>query len=161
MSTDIGCLKNSYEAKEPALARFCARLAEQLNEIIRVHDVPLAVPIEARVKSWTSLTDKITRRKLVVADVSDVNDLIGLRIILLFKRDLERVTKLISSSLKLISTEDAIDRLGVQMFGYQSVHLQVELPEAWSKVPTLKDFSGFKAEIQLRTAAQHKAVTIF
>lgn len=148
-------LKASYELKAPLAVRFSARLSEQVAEIVHANGISLAVPIETRVKTWQSLSEKVERGKLSVSDATEVNDLVGLRIILLFKRDLGRVIQLLSSSLTIISTEDTLDRLGVEMFGYQSIHLQAEIPGSWASVPTLKDFVGLQAEIQIRTAAQH------
>lgn len=152
---DIATLRASYDLKAPLAARFAARLSEQVEEILFANSISLAVPIESRVKSWTSLSEKVERSALKVADVVEVMDLVGLRIILLFKRDIQKVVDLVSSSLAVISAEDALDRLGVEMFGYQSIHLQAEMPSSWAGVPTLKDFAGLQAEIQIRTAAQH------
>src|SRR5205085_2641933 len=38
---------------------------------------------------------------------------------------------------------------------YSSIHFVIQVPQAWLNVPTLDQFSGFKAEIQVRTIAQH------
>ncbi len=155
LMTDIAALKSSYEIRAADAKKFCVRLAEQISELIASSNISLAVPIEARVKSWQSLADKIDQQKLEIRDVAELDDFVGLRIILLFRRDLEQVVQLISTSLKVTSAEDALDRLGVGMFGYQSVHLQVKIPKSWGQVPTLKDFAGLQALVQVRTAAQH------
>jgi putative GTP pyrophosphokinase len=151
---DLPTLRNSYDSQVSVASRFAERLAEQIYEVISSNDITLAVPIEKRVKSWQSVSAKIERNKLELSDVGQVGDFVGVRVILLFRRDLERVIKLLSMSLKVTSSEDALERLGVEMFGYQSVHLQAEMPESWGQVPTLKAFAGLKAEIQVRTAAQ-------
>jgi putative GTP pyrophosphokinase len=155
MMVDLVALKASYDLRAPIAARYCARLAEQVGEIINSNNISLAVPIETRVKTWQSLSEKIERQKLQIYDVAKIGDLVGIRIILLFKRDLEKVISSLSSSLSIVSSEDAFERLGVEMFGYQSVHLQTELPGSWREVSTFRDFSDLQAEIQVRTAAQH------
>ena len=40
-------------------------------------------------------------------------------------------------------------------FGYQSWHYVIAFPEKWLSVPSLCDFRGLRAELQLRTIAQH------
>lgn len=152
---DIATLQASYELRAPLAGRFAARLSEQVAEIFSAEGVTLAVPIEARVKTWASLADKVLRNSLTISDAGQITDLVGLRIILLFKRDVQRVVDLISSSLTITSKENTLDRLGVAIFGYQSIHLQAEIPGDWGSVPTLRDFVGLQAEIQIRTAAQH------
>jgi putative GTP pyrophosphokinase len=153
--SDPDRLKSSYDALFPVAERFAKRLAEQIGEVLVSNQISLAVPIEWRVKSLVSLSEKIENKKLEVVECAQVNDFVGLRLILLFRRDVDRVIGLLSNSLNVTASEDATERLGVEAFGYQSVHLQVQLPPEWGKVPTFRDFSGLRAEVQVRTAAQH------
>ena len=69
--------KTGYTAE-----RFCAALREQLEELIRQHDLTLAVPMESRVKSLTSILEKADRHGLQLDGVQDFDDLIGVRLIL-------------------------------------------------------------------------------
>jgi putative GTP pyrophosphokinase len=148
-------LKASYDAVQPVASRFAKRLAEQIDEILTSNLISLAVPLEFRVKSWTSLLEKAERRNLETTDVAQIDDLVGIRIILLFKRDVSTAIALVANTLEITSSEDATDKLGTQSFGYQSIHLQVRLPHQWRQVPTLKEFQDLRAEVQVRTAAQH------
>ena len=50
---------------------------------------------------------------------------------------------------------DTSDRLNTDQFGYSSTHLVVELPDSWLAVPTFSQMKGSRAEIQIRTTAQH------
>lgn len=148
-------LRVSYEAKLPLAQSFAERLSEQILELLQQENLSLAVPIEFRVKNWESITGKIEDKKLELNEITDLDDFIGLRIILLFKRDVERVCKVISSSFDVVESEDTQNRLGISEFGYQSVHFLIGLPKNWLNVPTFSKFKGFKAEVQVRTAAQH------
>lgn len=152
---DLSALRASYDSRASVAVRFSEWLADQIHEVIASNNLSLAVPIDTRVKTWQSFYEKIERKNIEISDAAQLGDLVGVRIILLFKRDLEQVIKLLSTILTIRSSEDAQERLGVEMFGYQSVHLQAEMRESWGQVPTLKAFVGLQAEIQIRTAAQH------
>lgn len=148
-------LKKDYESKQASAERFCSAFVEQIKELTSQENISLAVPIESRVKSWSSISSKIERINLKLKDILQLNDLVGIRLILLFKRDLDKCRKLIEESLEVIEKEDTASRLGESQFGYQSYHYVIELPKEWLSIPTFKDFAKYKAEIQVRTMAQH------
>jgi len=130
-------------------------LFEQFTQLLRKQNIALAVPIEHRVKAWDSIADKVERKSLAVEELTDLQDLVGMRLILLFRRDLKKTHDLISKTFTVHSHEDTAKRLDVAQFGYQSFHYVIELPESWLEVPSFADFASFKAEIQTRTLAQH------
>ncbi len=152
---DLNTLRLSYERRMLTAERFGERLAEQITELLGRSEISLAVPIEYRAKSWESISNKVERLQLQISDVKDLNDFVGIRVILLFKRDLDSACNLISSTLEILSSEDTLDRLGTTQFGYQSIHFQLKIPDTWNQIPTFSGFDELRAEIQVRTAAQH------
>ena len=148
-------LKKDYESKQVSAGRFCSALVEQIKELTSQNNISLAVPIERRVKSWSSISSKIEGSNLELKDILQLNDFVGIRLILLFKRDLDRCRKLIEENLEIIKQEDTASRLDESQFGYQSYHYVIKLPKGWLSIPTFKDFAEYQAEIQIRTIAQH------
>ncbi len=148
-------LRANFELKSPLAQNFAKKLSNELDELLKRESVSLAVPIEFRVKSWESIVNKIESQKLELNEITDLDDLIGIRLILLFKRDAERACDVISSSFDVFENENTQSRLNVNEFGYQSVHFIIGLPSTWLKIPTFSDFEGLTSEIQVRTAAQH------
>jgi len=148
-------LQMDYEFRQPSAERFRLALVEQIKELMAKNLITLAVPIESRVKSWSSISGKIERINLKLKDILELNDLVGIRLIFLFKRDLEKCRELIEENLEIIEQEDTASRLGESQFGYQSYHYVIMLPEKWLSTPTLSDFAEYKAEIQVKTIAQH------
>lgn len=148
-------LKTDYDKIKPQVEKFMAALCEQIGSILLTQGITLGVPLECRIKLYESISDKIERKEISLKSVVDLDDLVGIRLILLFKRDLEKIHKTITDTLNVISYEDAGSRLPETQFGYQSVHYIVKLPKTWLKIPSLKEFGDFKAEIQVRTLAQH------
>lgn len=148
-------LENEYKKTIGAIDDFRKNVFEQLNNLIISSQVPLGIELESRVKEWLSIRNKIDRKELDVKTIHDINDLIGFRVILLFKRDLDVVSDIISKNFEIISEEDKFDSLEDNKFGYQSRHYVIKIPKEWLKVPSFKPFKNFKAEIQLRTLSQH------
>jgi ppGpp synthetase/RelA/SpoT-type nucleotidyltranferase len=134
---------------------FSKELAHQIERLLEEEGVALGFPIQQRVKSWSSLSEKLERVGFQVTSVKDFQDLVGLRLIVLFKRDVIKVCDVISNNFNVIRRYDTQERMKDDRFGYSSVHFIVELRPDWLAVPTLSKMAGLKAEIQLRTLAQH------
>jgi putative GTP pyrophosphokinase len=147
--------QEEYRDLRPNASRFSEMLMGELQEMLRKNHVPLAVPIEYRVKSWPSIEDKIGRKGFNGTSLSDLRDLVGLRLILLFRKDVPAVCQLIESVFEVSSRCDQAEELSPQEFGYQSTHYVVRAPKAWLSIPTFSSFYIFQAEIQVRTLAQH------
>lgn len=151
----INALNVNYQEFLPKAERLRSSVVIELNELFLKDDVALGFPIESRVKTWDSISEKIDRKDVVLNSVVDLSDFIGVRVVLLFRKDLARVKDIISSNFELISSEDASDRLGDSEFGYQSHHYSIKVPESWLFVPTWAGLGGFTMELQVRTLAQH------
>ncbi|ANF85180.1 hypothetical protein A7J50_1758 [Pseudomonas antarctica] len=148
-------LKISYSNIEPRAKRLKAALASELEHLLNSKGVTLGVPIEARVKEWSSIEEKLVRKSLALEKIEELDDLVGLRLILLFRRDLKAVDELLRNSLFIKSAEDTSLRLSDTQFGYQSQHYIVEAPAKWLSIPSWGDLGGIRVEIQVRTMAQH------
>lgn len=148
-------LLSEYQSLNGVLESFRGELVLQLQALLAGDSIETAVPIESRVKAWASIQDKCARTGLEPKSVAEVPDLVGLRVILLFRRDVRRVCSLLDSHLLVHETEEVESRLAPDQFGYSSTHYIVEAPANWLGVPTLAGFGGLRAEIQVRTASQH------
>jgi ppGpp synthetase/RelA/SpoT-type nucleotidyltranferase len=107
------------------------------------------------VKSWDSINEKLERVSLKINSVNDLQDLVGLRIHLLFNKDSDQVLNIIRKSFTVIREYNTQKRLKEDQFGYSSFHFVISIPETWLSLPTLAGLKGYKAEIQIRTLAQH------
>ncbi len=152
-------LQEEYRDLAPLARRFSETLASELHQLVQRHDLALAVPIEHRVKTWPSIEEKLSRGWEWVpfsgASLTELDDLVGVRLILLFRRDLTTVCRLVEESLEILHHHDKADELSHEQFGYQSFHFIVRPPSTWLTVPTFSTFRGLQAEVQIRTLAQH------
>lgn len=130
-------------------------LVGQLIQVIKDHSLTLAFPIESRVKSWASIQEKLDRKSLNPKSIAEIPDLVGIRVVLLFLRDLRTCCKVVTEIFPVKEMEDVASRLGDAQFGYQSVHHSLTIPDSWITVPTFSGCNGVTAELQVRTIAQH------
>lgn len=153
MSKDL--LREQHSDGASRFERLRQSALNQLIQLLESHDVTLGVPIESRVKTWASIEEKIQRKGITLSDIRDLHDLVGIRIILLFRSDLETVIRLIREHFEVVTSEDTSQRLGDSQFGYQSQHIVVKIPQAWLQVPSFSSLGDLHLELQIRTLAQH------
>lgn len=152
---NIEILESDYKLYYSNAQDFSKTLVEQIGRILIEENISLGVPIESRVKDFKSIIGKLERKEVILQKVIDLDDFIGLRIILLFKRDLDLVTNCLKRTFNILHEEDKLQKLAEDRFGYQSRHYILKIPNDWLKIPTFKNFGNFKAEIQVRTLSQH------
>jgi ppGpp synthetase/RelA/SpoT-type nucleotidyltranferase len=148
-------LESQYKAVSPLAERFAEELKHQLEHLLIDASISLSFPIQQRVKAWSSIAEKFERKSLQLRELKQLNDLVGLRLILQFRRDIATVSGLIDKHFRVIEKYDTVERLKEDQFGYSSTHFVIELPESWLAVPTLSSLKGLRAELQVRTTAQH------
>lgn len=151
----IEVLEEEYNKSIGSIDDFRKNLSDQINKLIITSNIPLGIDLESRVKDWGSIINKLERKDLKLKTIHDLTDLVGLRVILLFKRDLDVVSSLIKRYFDVISEDDKLDSLEDDKFGYQSRHYVIKVPESWLEVPSFSSCKDFKAEVQVRTLSQH------
>lgn len=152
---DTELLRKQYTDNLTRAGRLRETMVVQLGELLERQQIALGVPIESRIKPWDSIEEKIERKALSLGDIKELSDLIGVRLILLFRADLSSVEQLITQTFDIVSSEDTARRLGEAQFGYQSQHFVLKLPESWLTIPTMVDLGELQIEVQVRTLAQH------
>lgn len=148
-------LETEYKQLAPIAEACIGEIVNQLNTLLRLNEIKLGFPIQARVKTWDSLAEKLQRVTLKVTLLEELQDLIGIRLILLFQRDVETVSELIQKHFNVIRQYNTSDRLKDDQFGYASTHFILKLKSEWLALPTLAPFERLQIELQLRTIAQH------
>jgi len=152
---NIEILKIDYENHKPNANRFMATIIDQIGDLIGKNGVTLGTQIESRIKSFQSIEEKIKRKSKTIQCVTDFDDFVGIRVIVLFRSDIDKTCALIKSHFNVVDEEDVSGRLETDQFGYQSTHYTVKIPTEWLSVPTLAGLDSYKAEVQIRTLSQH------
>lgn len=149
-------LNIEYKTLLPFFQRFSDELTRQLQFLLLKKNVQLGVPTQTRIKSFESIFEKHSSKRFnIKKSILELQDLVGIRIILLFRPDIEDVLDCLKENFNVIKEYNAEDKLEYNQFGYSSKHIIISLSSEWLKVPTFRDLEPFTAEIQLRTMTQH------
>jgi ppGpp synthetase/RelA/SpoT-type nucleotidyltranferase len=139
--------------------KLCSGLKASLQWELMRNGLSTCIPIESRVKRFGSVAAKLKRGVADIRNLASIEDIIGIRLVFLFQRDVELACEALRSL--FAGTKLKPRRSGHDQFGYQSMHLIVQLPEALAnsyhpgEQVDYQQCSKLKAEIQLRTIAQH------
>lgn len=136
---------------------FADRLENLIMDLLKVNGVKVHFS-ESRAKTTESLLEKLSRPGKSYQDPFDqIPDLAGIRIVLYYQDDVERVGKTIESEFKIIekTEENQFKKYSPDQFGYLSRHYIVQLNQRRASLAEWSDFKNLHAEIQVRTVLQH------
>ena len=154
-ATELREIKLAYDAINGTAQDYCRQVVQQLERLCGDAGLVFAVPVQWRVKSWESISDKYARKELRITNPLDLDDLCGVRAILLFRRDVETVRDLVRANFEVLEEQDTATRLAADQFGYTSIHLEIRVPDSWLMLPTLRGVRELRVELQIRSVAQH------
>lgn len=152
---DIEKLFQEYQSITAHASKLSSVVNDELQAGLKNAKIQLGFPIESRIKQWESIREKLQRVSLSIREISDLQDIIGFRLILLFSRDVLQVGQIISERFEVIRQYDTRDRLKEDQFGYSSMHYVVKLKRATLAAYSIQHFPQLRIEIQVRTLAQH------
>jgi ppGpp synthetase/RelA/SpoT-type nucleotidyltranferase len=152
----------TYRNQLPLYETFSTRLESLLIEIIKSDNVKVHFT-EARAKKVSSVEDKLLRPdKKYQNPAKEIPDLIGIRLVLYYQDDIEKVEKIINKEFDVLEEEKnhQADKYSPDKFGYLSVHYVVKLNKLRANLSEWKAVSHLHAEIQIRTVLQHSWAAI-
>lgn len=152
---DVVSIEKQYYANLPLAEAFLDELLRQIEKIIKDTPITLGLPIQHRIKTWKSVSEKLETAQFRINKIEDLQDLVGIRILLNFLQDVPRMAEMIRNNFATIKEYHTQERLKNDQFGYSSLHMIIKLPSAWLALPTLGALGELQAEIQIRTLAQH------
>ncbi len=144
---DLHCemLLEDYQAALPELERLKEEALRTLREALDRNGL-IVTAVEGRVKTRESLAGKLALKGAKYAQLSDVTDLVGARIVTFYTDDVDRIAAM-AEQLFEIDWENSVDKRRLHQldsFGYNSLHYICRLPGY-----------NFRFELQLRTTLQH------
>ncbi len=129
-------------------------LVEYLKKLVHP-SFPMA-EISGRSKGKASFALKIIKKAKYDDPMRQLTDLIGCRVIVHLSSEVAEIGKIIRKHFEIDeeNTYDTLSKMGVDQFGYLSVHYIVKLAEGKpAGMPLVPE--GLRAEIQVRTIVQH------
>ena len=149
-------LIEQYDEKCRIYQSFLAEIEHQITSILQTSQV-VCNAITSRLKTRESLTEKIERKQNKYADLAEITDIAGVRIITYYAEDVDKVADIIESEF-VVDKENSIDKresLEPDRFGYCSVHYVVSMSEERTALRECQAYKGMKCEIQIRSVLQH------
>jgi ppGpp synthetase/RelA/SpoT-type nucleotidyltranferase len=130
----------------------CSLTEESLRESgIQIHSVT------HRVKKPKSAMKKLSISPDKYKSLKDLTDLLGIRVITYFPRDVDKVAAVLKKEFA-IDKQLSVDKrklLDPDKFGYLSLHFMASLSESRSHLAEYARFSETRFEIQIRSILQH------
>ncbi len=143
-------IQKIYQKNLPLWKDILNDISDTISQKFQAEELKFS--LKKRVKSLESLNAK---KQILLTQGSDQNqkikDLLGLRFVVPFLEDVERVVDIIKESFHVVDIERKSEALSYREFAYDSVHLEISLENQNIELP---DFCCKACEIQIRTILQ-------
>ena len=149
-------LLQQYDDKVRLYQSFANEVEHLIRSILNASNINCNA-ISSRIKTRDSIAEKIRRKGGKYSTISDITDVVGVRIITYYSDDVDKVAKIIESEFD-VDKENSIDKratLEPDRFGYCSVHYVVMMSPTRLALRENRAFEGIKFEIQIRSVLQH------
>lgn len=156
MVHDIDAVEK-YTLLRPNYVAFTERIRSLIEELLQVNNIKAHL-IEGRAKTVDSFREKIRRPgKHYTEPLDELSDLSGIRVIVNYLEDVEKVAKIISTEFEIVKFENShlASEYSPDKFGYISHHSIVTLTKNRGKLPEWRIYKKLRSEIQIRTVLQH------
>jgi len=127
-----------------------ALIKSLIGQVVSTHQISF------RIKDRDSLSTKLIRKNHKYISIKDITDIVGLRIVLYFEDDIDRIAEIFKKEFD-IDIPNSIDKRQVEAdkFGYRSLHYVASLNKTRLSLTEYKKFKGLKFEVQIRSILQH------
>ncbi|MBF0435772.1 MAG: RelA/SpoT domain-containing protein [Magnetococcales bacterium] len=150
-------LISEYLVKSDILNKYLLRMATFVEDILTYSRLEV-YDIAGRVKSLDSLKRKLASDDIgSIVSVKEINDLIGLRIVVYCANEVLPVVRAVRERFKVLHSLEPkliLDK-NPSFSGYPMTTLVVELPEHRLEFLEYERYSGYKIEVQICTIMQH------
>lgn len=147
--------EQEYNQIKSNYTEFLNEVKRHIELIISKKKVPLAFDVSGRLKELRSIKEKHQSKRLVIKkSITELDDLAGIRIVLLFPEFKDQVSEILQKEFKLIK-EPKTDKKAVDTFGYSSTHLVLSPKDGWKEMVNWADHLDKKVEVQIRTLSEH------
>lgn len=147
-SKEYNNIKGDYED-------FLNEVKRTVEKLLKKDGIPIAFNVSGRLKELDSIEEKHNSKRVIIKkSITELKDLVGLRIVLLFPDYKSEVINLLSNKFSLLE-EPKMNEKEPDNFGYSSVHLILGINQDWIKAPSWESHGTKIIEVQIRTLSEH------
>lgn len=149
-------LLKSFDERKELLSAFERSMSTLVTQLLLARDMPVH-GVSSRRKQRESLARKVSKPGKNYYSLSEITDLVGVRVTTYFENEIDRIGDLIEAEFT-VDQENSTDKRKyheADRFGYSSLHYVVSVSEKRSGLVEYSRFGGLKAEIQIRSLLQH------
>ena len=149
-------LLEQYRELLPIYTQMAVIIPQRLKEFFDEAGIIVAA-LEHRVKTEQSLTGKLQLKGGKYNDITDITDIVGLRVITFYIDDVDKVASVLERLFE-IDWDNSIDKRKaheIDSFGYLSLHYICRIPEEKYREDTYPELNKIRFEVQMRTVLQH------
>jgi ppGpp synthetase/RelA/SpoT-type nucleotidyltranferase len=142
-------LMEQFGRLQPTLQKLRRSVLERLEQALARQDIEIA-GIESRIKTEKSLAGKLELKGTKYRTITDITDLVGMRVITFYTDDVDKVAAIAQHSFS-IDWDKSVDKrqlLKTNSFGYNSLHYICRITDD-------EELASVAFELQIRTALQH------
>ncbi|MBQ2337037.1 MAG: hypothetical protein II381_12035, partial [Victivallales bacterium] len=161
MNSHCSELMGQFLEDKPTFEKMLAFLLDYLKPMMAKNGI--IVGVEGRVKTEKSLAGKLELKGEKYRQISDVTDLVGVRVITYYSDEVDKIASLVEKVFD-IDWKNSIDKRkmhDVDHFGYMSLHYICKIPPSLFSDPALPKLNEYRFELQMRTALQHVWATVY
>ena len=144
-------IRRDYEILLPRHTLLAASSHTICRTLLEAKDIPFH-SVKSRVKAYESVIDKIDRKKY--PDLSAVTDLVGVRVVCLYKQHIDPVASLLQTEFDIVERIDKRPDHDPGRFGYSSLHLLCRLQSNRTGLVEYSSINSLIFEVQIRTILQ-------
>ena len=150
-----------YRENQATYAKMKEIILKELNGFLKKNKIVVS-GVEGRVKTEASLAGKLELKGHKYRDISDLTDIVGVRVITFYTEEVDKIAALVDKYFD-VDWQNSVDKrkqLGKDTFGYMSLHYICRIPKELFQDDAFPGINEFRFEVQMRTALQHVWATM-
>lgn len=158
MKLDMHCemILEEYREQLPVFKKLESVVLDLIQNCLLENNIVVS-GVNSRVKTEKSLTGKLELKGYKYRTLSDITDIVGVRIITFFSDEVDIISAL-SEQLFSIDWDNSVDKrkmLEIDRFGYMSLHYICRVPKSLFYDPKMPELNEIRFELQMRSTLQH------
>lgn len=158
MKLDLHCemILEEYREQLPVFKKLESVVVDLVKNCLFENNIVVS-GVNSRVKTEKSLTGKLELKGYKYRTLSDITDIVGVRIITYFSDEVDIISAL-SEQLFSVDWDNSVDKrkmLEIDRFGYMSLHYICRVPKSKYYDPEMPELNEIRFELQMRSTLQH------